>query len=149
VEIADLIHDIRNGQSNLIPDDLARVWGDIAVMISAWERNVDFKLYSYEEAFALDSNVASWIQFAENAALGSHAYILEDGPELPKSSGPHAEDGGEILDGMHAQGCTTIEDSRTREKSGREGGLGTVSIIITRSCRHCFEGFPGGSNVIT
>jgi hypothetical protein len=81
MEIAYLMHHIRNGQSNLIPDDLAGVCGDIAVMIGAWERNVDSKLYGHEEALALDSNVASWIQFAENAALGSHTYILEDGPE--------------------------------------------------------------------
>jgi hypothetical protein len=93
MEIADPMHKIRNGHSILIPDDLPGVCGDIVVMISAWERNVGFKLYSHEEALALDSNVASWIQFAENAALGSHTYILEDGPELPKSSGPHTEDG--------------------------------------------------------
>jgi hypothetical protein len=43
----------------LIQDDLAGVCGDIAVMISAWERNVDFEMYSHEEALALDSNVAS------------------------------------------------------------------------------------------
>jgi hypothetical protein len=49
-----------------------------------------------------------WIQFAKNAALGAHTYIVEDGPELPKSSGPHAEEGGEVLEGMYAQGRTTI-----------------------------------------
>jgi hypothetical protein len=78
MEIAELMHNIRNGQSNLIPDYLAGACGDIAVMTSGWERNVGFKLYSHEEALALDSNVASWIQFAQNAALRSHTYILED-----------------------------------------------------------------------
>jgi hypothetical protein len=86
MEIAELMHNIRNGQSNLIPDDLAGVCGDIAVMISAWETNVGFRLYSHEEALALDSNIASCIQFAKNEALGSNTYIREDGPELPKSS---------------------------------------------------------------
>jgi hypothetical protein len=38
--------------------------------------------------------LASWILFAQTAALSAHAYILEDGTELPKSSGPHAEEGG-------------------------------------------------------
>jgi hypothetical protein len=34
---------------------------------------------------------------------------------------------GEILEGMYAQGRMTIEDSRIRGKSGRAGGLSTVS----------------------
>jgi hypothetical protein len=49
---------------------------------------------------------------AQNAALSAYTYILEDGPELPKSSGPHAEVGGEVLEGMYVQGCTSIEESR-------------------------------------
>jgi hypothetical protein len=44
-----------------------------------------------------------------------------------KRQNSHAEDGGDILEGMHARGCTAIEDSRIRGKSGRARGLGTVS----------------------
>jgi hypothetical protein len=55
--------------------------------------------------------------------------ILEDGLELRKSYGPHAEEGGEILTGMYAQGCTTIEDSCIRGQSGRPGGIDAVSGV--------------------
>jgi hypothetical protein len=63
MEIADHMYKIRNRQSNLIPDDLTGVCGDIAAMISAWERNVDFNMVSHEEALATGPIVASWIQF--------------------------------------------------------------------------------------
>jgi hypothetical protein len=65
---------------------------------------------SYEEALATNPIVASWISFAQNAALGSHTYIAV--------SGPHADEGGEILEGMYAQGCTNIEDSRIHVQIG-------------------------------
>jgi hypothetical protein len=38
----------------------AGVSGGITVMISAWERNVVFKMFSHEEALATDQIVASW-----------------------------------------------------------------------------------------
>jgi hypothetical protein len=62
---------------------------------------------SYEEALATNPIVASWISWPIAA------------------SGPHADEGGEILDGMYAQGCTIIEDSRIRGRSGRAGGPDT------------------------
>jgi hypothetical protein len=67
---------------------------------------------SYEETLTIDSIADQWIMFAQQAALGAHTYILEDGPCLPAESGPHADEGGEILSGMFAQGCTGIEESR-------------------------------------
>jgi hypothetical protein len=100
-------------------------------MISAWETNGDFNVFSHEEALGTDPIVASWIQFAQNAAVGAHTCILDDGPEIPKSLGPHTEEGGEALEGMYAQGCTTIEDSRIRGRSGRAGGQ--VLAAETRS----------------
>jgi hypothetical protein len=114
MEIADLIGKIRTRRSNLILDDLAEVCGNIAVLISSWERNMDFKMSSYEEALATDLIVGRWILFAQNAALGGHTYILEDGPELPKSSGPHADEGGEVLEGMNARRSrnTGFEDNQ-------------------------------------
>jgi hypothetical protein len=65
--------------------------------------------------------------FAQQAALGAHTYILEDGPCLPTESGPHADEGGEILSGLYAQSCTRIEDSRLRGRSGMAGSLVTGS----------------------
>jgi hypothetical protein len=73
MEIADLIDKIRTRDSNLIQYDIARVCGNIAVLISAWERNVDFKMFSYEEALAADPIVESWILFAQNASLGAES----------------------------------------------------------------------------
>jgi hypothetical protein len=84
---------------------------------------------TYEEELATDPIVASWISFAQNGALGSHTYILEDRPWLLAVSGPYADEGGEILEGMYAQGCTSIEDSRIRGRSGRAGGLDTGSRV--------------------
>jgi hypothetical protein len=91
------------------------------------------KLMSYEEALATDPIVASWISFAQNAALGSHTYILEDRPWLIAVSGPHADEGGKILEGMYAQGWTNIEDSRIRGRSGMAGGLDTGSGVESTS----------------
>jgi hypothetical protein len=91
---------IKTGHTNLIPYDHAGACGDIAILISAWESNIALKLMSYEEALATDPIVASWISFAQNAALGSHTYILEDGPWLIAVSGPHADEGGEILEDL-------------------------------------------------
>jgi hypothetical protein len=45
-------------------------------------------------------------------ALGSHPYVLENGPELPEIPGPHADVGGEVLEGMYAEGCTSLRDAR-------------------------------------
>jgi hypothetical protein len=39
---------IRTGHSNLIPDDLAGVCGDIGLLIGAWESNVALSLMSHE-----------------------------------------------------------------------------------------------------
>jgi hypothetical protein len=125
------MHKIRTVHSNLIPDDLAEVCRTIACLVIGWERNVTFKIFSYEEALKENSIAASWIDFAQNAALGSHTYILEDGPELPKVCGPHAEMGGDVLEATYAQGCTAIEESRTKKKSGR--ARGQVSAAETRS----------------
>jgi hypothetical protein len=130
MEVADRMDMIKTWRTNLIPDDLAGVCGDIAILTSAWKSNTALKLMRSEKALATDPIVASWISFAQNAALGSHTYILEDRPWLLAVSGPHADEGGEIFEGMYAQDCTTIEDSRIRGRSGRAGGLETTSSAL-------------------
>jgi hypothetical protein len=87
-----------------IHDGLAAVCGDIPSMISAWERNVDVKMYSHEGALATDHIVASLILFAQNALPGAHTYAVKDATEPPKSSGPGAEEGGEVLEMMYVLG---------------------------------------------
>jgi hypothetical protein len=79
-----------------------------------------------------DPIVASWVRFSKNAALGAHTYIIGDGPELPKSFGPHADEGGEVLEWMYAQGCTTIEESKITGRPGR-AEFRQVSILGGRS----------------
>jgi hypothetical protein len=108
MEVADLMDMIKTGHTNLIPDDLAGVCGDIAILTSAWESNTELKLTSCEEGLATDPIVASWISFAQNPALGPHTYILEDGPWLIAVSGPHADEGGEILEGMYTHKAAQV-----------------------------------------
>jgi hypothetical protein len=48
---------------------------------------------------------------AQNAVLGAHTLILKDGRELPKAPGPYVEEEGEILEGVYAQGCSSLRDS--------------------------------------
>jgi hypothetical protein len=66
-------------QSYLIQDDLVGVCGDITAVISAWESNVDFKMFSREATISTDPIPDSLIQFSQNAALDAHTCILEDG----------------------------------------------------------------------
>jgi hypothetical protein len=61
----------------------------------------------------------------------AHTHVLDDGPELPKSSSPHAEEGGEVLEGMYAQGSMTMEEEKIRRRSGR--AWGQVSAAGVRS----------------
>jgi hypothetical protein len=53
---------------------------------------------TYDDALKVEPKVANWILLAQNAALGAHALICEDGPVLHKEPVLHAEDGGEILE---------------------------------------------------
>jgi hypothetical protein len=108
---------IRTGHSDLISDDFAGVCGGIAILIGAWESHIAIKLMSSEEAFTADFIAAQWIYFAQQVGLGAHMYIFEDEPCLAAESGPHADEGGKILSGICALGCTTIEDSRIRGRT--------------------------------
>jgi hypothetical protein len=49
MEVAGLMDMIKTGHTNLIPDDLAGVCGDIAILTSAWKSNIALKLMSQEE----------------------------------------------------------------------------------------------------
>jgi hypothetical protein len=49
---------------------------------------------SYEEANQVEPMADSWMQLAQNAALGAHPLVLENIPEIPEESGPHADEGG-------------------------------------------------------
>jgi hypothetical protein len=87
------------GRQNWPPAELEQIGSEITGLCAAWARNIELKLFRYEEELRLDSIVAQWISIAQNAALSSHTYILEDGPELPKVPGPRADEGGKVLKG--------------------------------------------------
>jgi coproporphyrinogen III oxidase-like Fe-S oxidoreductase len=59
---------------------------------------------------------------AENAVLSAHGFICEDGTEFPKEKGQEAaQEGGETLEGMYAQGCESLEQARIRMAPGVAG----------------------------
>jgi hypothetical protein len=64
---------------------------------------------------------------AENSALSAHGFICEDGPELPKEKGQEAADeGGETLEGMYAQGCESLEQAKLQGVHGIGAGIQSV-----------------------
>jgi hypothetical protein len=86
------------------------------------KQNVTFKMLSYEEARMEDPRTSSWMLLAENAALSTHGFICEDGPELPKEKGQEAaRDGGEILEWMYDPGCISFEQARIQPGSEKDG----------------------------
>jgi hypothetical protein len=115
---------------------------------SSYERNVDFKMFSHEEALATDPIAASWILFAQNAALSAHTTSSKMGrsfqrvPVLARKK--EAKSWGDVHTRRH--------DDRRRENSRkiRKGRRPSFSIVGTiRSCGHCFERPPGRANVTT
>jgi hypothetical protein len=61
---------------------------------------------------------------AEKAALSEHGSICEDGPELPKEKGQEAaQEGGETLEGMYAQGRESLTQAKLQGLRGQEQAL--------------------------
>jgi hypothetical protein len=108
-EIAGIIDVVNFGPRHTLAPDIERVYTEVEGLRVSWERNLAFTLLSYDEARKNDPMVDSWIALAQNPALGAHTLILADCPVPPKESGPHAETGSDVLEGMCAQGCTTID----------------------------------------
>jgi hypothetical protein len=87
----------------------------IASLREGWTRNVHLSMLGYEEVRKQDPRVDSWMLLAEKAALSAHGYICEDGPELLREEGQEAaQEGGEVLEGMYAPGCGSLEQARIR-----------------------------------
>jgi hypothetical protein len=76
------------------------------------------RLFSYDEARAPSSMWAGefhgWMVLAQNSDSGAYPLVLEDGPEIPEAPGPHAEEGGQVLQGVYADGCPSIMDARNQ-----------------------------------
>jgi hypothetical protein len=54
---------------------------------------------------------------AESGALSAHGFICEDGPELPeKEEQESAQEGGDVLEGIYAEGCQSIAQANISGK---------------------------------
>jgi hypothetical protein len=86
--------------------DYEQLGASVAQSCESYASLADFRAYNYKEPL----KVGKWIQLSQYTALDSDTYVLEDGPESPKTSGPHADEGGEVLERMYDDGCTSVEE---------------------------------------
>jgi hypothetical protein len=111
-----------SGKWHTLPADLELIAQEIASLSSGWARNVSFSMLRYEEARNQDPRVDSWMVLAVNAALSAHEFICEDGLELPEEKEQEAaQEGGEVLEGMYAQGCKSLDQARIQMVPGAPG----------------------------
>jgi hypothetical protein len=131
MEAVEFMVVVKAGQQDTLPLDYLHVGSTVAQTCDIRAYRAELTLYNYEEALEVDAMVAKWIQLVQTPALGAHPYILEDGPELPKVPGTHADDGGEVLEGMYAERCTSLRDARISGEIGqscRAGGQVSGSV---------------------
>jgi hypothetical protein len=103
-EITEIMDVVKSGRQHTLSPAMELTCAEISALSAGWTRRVTFALISYEEALRATLRIDSWMILAQNAALGAQTLICEDRPVLPKDPGPHAEKGGEVLEGMYAQG---------------------------------------------
>jgi hypothetical protein len=121
MEIGGFMEAVRTGRLRTLPTEVETIGAEISALCSGWERNVEFKVISYEEARQVEPRADRWMLLAQNAALGAHSLILENCPELPKEPGPHAEKGREVLQIVYVGGCSTFGVSKIRRNEGGKG----------------------------
>jgi hypothetical protein len=130
-------------EATQLPPELELTGQEIANLSDWWSRNVSFNMLSYEEARKRGPRVDSSMLLAENAALSAHAFICEDGPELPKEEGQEAaQDGGEVLEGVYTPGCESLDQARIPASSEmpRTG-------VSTEPVGECTGGWGGGIGI--
>jgi hypothetical protein len=110
---------VRASKSHTLPEGVEMIGGEICALCSGWERRVEFKMLSHEQANQAEPLADSWMQLAQNAALAAHFLVLENGPEIPKESGPHVDEGGQVLQGMRAEGCSSVGAIENRKEHTR------------------------------
>jgi hypothetical protein len=108
MEASEFMDRVKTGQQHMLPPGDEHLRSSVAQSCEIRASRAEFKLYNYEEAL----EVGKWIQLAQTAALDSRPYVLEDGPELPKGPGHDADIGGEVREGMYAEGCTSLRGAR-------------------------------------
>jgi hypothetical protein len=81
MEIADIMELAKTGRQHTLSAELERVGAEISSICGAWAQNIDLKLYNCEEALKINPTVSQWIQFAQDASLGSH--VVRPGEVCP------------------------------------------------------------------
>jgi hypothetical protein len=102
MEVSDFMELIKTGRQLTFSGELEQIGAETARVWATWAQYGNLRLDSHEEALPSQPTTVKWIQLAQITTLGSHPYILEDDPELPKESRRHVEEGGEILEEMCA-----------------------------------------------
>jgi hypothetical protein len=106
------------------------------------------RFYDFETAqvqdgdYSLRSDVASWMNLAEHAALAGHTLDIEDGPEATDPE--QREDQGEILENMYAPGCSSSDQAPLTEEQAEElqrralthqsSGMDSQGVASTGDC---------------
>jgi hypothetical protein len=80
------------------------ICAEVRALRSGWEWCVEFHVLSYEEANQAEPMADSWMQPAQDPALGAPSLVLENVPEIPEESGRHVDQGGEVLRDKHLRG---------------------------------------------
>jgi hypothetical protein len=116
--VSDFIDLIKNGRQYALPAELEQIVEVTASMCGGRDQYAELRFHGYEEALQSDPTTAKWIQLAQIAAMGPHSYILEDGPELPRESGPYADLGGNFLKGHRLKSHECADN-----QEGQEAGI--------------------------
>jgi hypothetical protein len=92
-------------------------------------REKDGFVAAQDEELHLKVYVEEWVNVSQDAALGGHSVIDEDGPEVCGAEQAE-EEHGDSLTGMYAPGTSSLEQSRIRGR-GRDplGQTGNVRMI--------------------
>jgi hypothetical protein len=89
--IAGHMEGITSGRYYTLPPELEAMGYEISMLSSQWVDGVHFSPICFDDAAVRDGtpfSIASWVSLAQNATLGAHPMVLEDGPVLPDSSLP-------------------------------------------------------------
>jgi hypothetical protein len=143
MEIESVMSAVKYGRTHTRSPELEGICGDMATPNGQLARCVRFALLIYEDSYQR-SDVQPWLgsctTLAQDAALGAHTLILEDGPGMPipvMETEPEYDDSsnidGDVLEGMYAPGYKSLKSARLTEEQARRlreqgsaGGLDRV-----------------------
>jgi hypothetical protein len=131
-EIDEFVEAVKTGRHHTLFIEAERVGTEIATLCCGWERSVDFKVIIHEEARQEEPLADSWILPAQNASIGVHSLVTENGrgandpvswlllPSSDSSSRLDAEthDDGSILDSLGQIGELSPEPDQASRRPG-------------------------------